>query len=292
MEKADFDPAETIAGFPLLSIKRALGWVGIMDDRDDVARVAEALTCPRSQAERVLAALERRGMVTPTAVKTQWKTTKLGWQLAMHWKPPPRIEPAIALENDDDSEAINEVFDDVPCSILRTTPDEEDTFEEARLEVGVLVEYASPRVIEISVSIPDDYDHPHSSATIESSVYIGIDDAKRFAMALQTAIGRADAEIARRATLKPRRKKPARDNAGAPSKKRTAGAGTAVLRHSASKVPKSPGAVARAAAAADAAKRKEERAAEKKRTLEQRALEATLKELRGPQERGRKKPSA
>src|SRR4051794_12840176 len=107
MEKADFDPAETIAGFPLLSIKHALCWVGIMDDRDDVALVAEALACPRSQAERVLAALERRGLVAPTTVKNQWKTTPLGWQLATRWKPPPRIEPAIALEDDDDSTAIN-----------------------------------------------------------------------------------------------------------------------------------------------------------------------------------------
>src|SRR4051794_19677440 len=107
MEKADFDSGETIAGFPLLRIKHALGWVGIMDDRDDVARVSEALACPRSQAERVLAALERRGLVTPTTVKNQWNTTRLGWELAHRWKPPPRLEPAIALEDDDDSNAIN-----------------------------------------------------------------------------------------------------------------------------------------------------------------------------------------
>src|SRR5579859_3638391 len=203
MQNATFDPAETIAGFPLKSIRRALGSIGIMDG-DHVAHVAKTLSCPRSQAERVLAAAERRGLVTPTGVKDQWKTTDLGWELAMHWKPPPRIEPAIALDGDDDPKAINEVFDEVPCSLLRTTPDDDDAFEESTLQVGVFVEYASPRVIEISVSIPDDYDYPDESATIESSVYIGVEDAKRLMKALQTSVERAEQEIARRKGMPPR----------------------------------------------------------------------------------------
>jgi len=284
MEKADFDPAETIAGFPLLSIKRALGWVGIMEDRDDIALVADALSCPRKQAERVLAAAEQRGLVTPTQVKNQWKTTPLGSQLAWQWKPPPRIEPAVALEDDGDSKAINEMLDDVPCSILRTTPEDDDAFEEGLLEVGVFVDYASPRVIEVSVAVPDDYDDPHASSTFESSVYIGVDDAKRFAKALQTAIGRAESELARRAKLKPKKKGVGPDgrasSADEPRQK-----GGAVLLKRGVPTAKSPAAVARAAAkveaAREAAKRKEERAAESKRKAEQRALEATLKELNG-----------
>lgn len=291
MENADFDPAETIAGFPLLSIKRALGWVGIMDDRDDVALAADALTCSRSQAERLLAALERRGFVTPTPVKNQWKTTPLGWQLGMHWKPPPWIEPAIALEDNDDLKAISEMFDDVPCSILRTTPENDDAFEEARLEVGVFVDYASSRVIEVSVAIPDDYDHPDSSATVESSVYIGVDDAKRFAKALRTAIDRAESELARRATLKPGKKKPARDDAGARLDKEGVPQGLVVLKHGTSAAPRKPAAIARAAAAAEAAKRREEDAAAKRQRLEQRALEATLQELKGRSKRGPQGPA-
>ena len=81
MATADFDPAEMIAGFPLLSIKRALVFVGIMDDRDDIKLVADALASSRSQAERVLGALERRGLVAPTRAKKQWTKTQLGWQL-------------------------------------------------------------------------------------------------------------------------------------------------------------------------------------------------------------------
>jgi hypothetical protein len=244
---------------------RALGWFGILDDRDDVALVAEALSCPRPQAERVLTAAERRGLVTPTAAKNQWKTTPLGWQVAVHWKPPSRIEPAIALDDHEDSKAINEIFDDVPCSILRA-PDDGDAFEEAQLGVGVFVEYESPRVIEISVSIPDD-DHPESSANIESSVYIGVDDAKRFSKALETAIKRAESEVARRAKLKTRKKRAGRA-ASASEEKQGGAEGTVVLKRGAGAAP-SPAAIARAAAkaeaGADAAKRKEERAAEKKR---------------------------
>lgn len=284
MEKADFDPAETIAGFPLLSIKRALGWVGLMDDRDDIALVADALSCPRKQAERVLAAAEQRGLVTPTQVKNQWKTTPLGGQLARRWKPPPRIEPAIALEGEGDSKAINEMFDDVPCSILRTTPEDDDAFEEGLLEVGVFVDYASPRVIEITVAVPDDYDDPHASTTVESSVYIGVDEAKRFAKALQTAIGRAESELVRRSKLKPTKKGGTSEGRASPPDQERQNGGAVLLKRGV-QAAKSPIVVARAAAKAEAArdavKRKEERAAESKRKAEQRALEATLKELNG-----------
>lgn len=235
MENADFNPAETLAGFPLLSIKRALGFVGILDDRDDVALVAQALSCRRPQAAQVLAAAERRGLVRPTQVKNQWETTPLGWQLAMHWKPPARIEPAVALEDVPDSKAINEVFDDVPCSILRTTPDDAEAFEEARLEVGVFVDYASPRVIQISVSVPDDYDHPDSNATLDASVYIGIAEAKRFAGALQTAIARAEAELTRRTTLWPKRESTPPDGVTTPPDRRHGSKNAAVPKQAATR---------------------------------------------------------
>ncbi len=285
MEKPDFNPSETIAGFPLLRIKHALGWVGILEDRDDVAHVSEALACPRSQAEGVLAALERRGLVTPTAVKNQWKTTQLGWQLAFRWKPPPRLTPAIALEDDDDSKAINEMLDDVPCSILRASTDSDHAFEEARLEVGVFVQYASPRVIEISVSIPDDYDNPASSSVVESSVYVGVEEAKRLAKALQAAIGRAESELARRAKLTPRANVSSRDDAKMTKAQQAVPKGSVPKKSNTSSAMSamSASAIARAAAKTDAAEQREkrmaERAAEKKRKLEERALEATLKEL-------------
>jgi len=262
MQDVQFDPAETIAGFPLKSIRRALGWMGLMGkEGDNVERVAKALSCPLSQAEHVLAAAERRGLVTPTGVKNHWKTTDLGWNLVMRWKPPPRIEPAISLDGDDDPKAINEVFDEVPCSLLRTTPDDDDAFEEAKLEVGVFVEYASPRVIEISVSIPDDWDYPDDSASIESSVYVGVEDAKRFMKALQTSIERAEKGIARRKRMPPAKSRRAEGD----EERRKGPKGTGVLKRAPMAPSKDPAAVARdaakAEAKADAVRRKEERAA-------------------------------
>ena len=282
MQDSTFDPAETVAGFPLKTIRRALGWMGIMHKAGDhVAHVAKTLSCPRSQAERVLAAAERRGLVTPTGVKNQWKTTDLGWELVMRWKPPPRIEPAISLDGNDDPKAINEVFDEVPCSILRTTPDDDDAFEEAMLQVGVFVDYASPRVIEISVSIPDDWDYPDDSASIESSVYVGIDEAKRLVKALQTTIGRAEEEIARRKRM------PATSCVVEGEEDRPRGpTSTSFLKRGPLQASKDPAVVAREAAKAeakaDAARRKEERAVQKKQAAERRALESTLSELGAP----------
>jgi len=211
MEPHEFDPGEVIAGFPLVGIKRALTWVGVMEDRDDIKNVAKALGCPLGQAERVLEALERRGFVTKAPKKRQWETTPLGNRLHFEWKPPRRIQPAI--EREDEGDANNEIFESVPCLILRPASDEGAALEECDIEVGLFVEYETDRVIEISVTQPDDYDHRDHSSTIESSVYLGVSDAKRFAAALQTAIGRAEAELARRATEKPRRKSRTRSKA-------------------------------------------------------------------------------
>lgn len=286
MEQPEFDASEVIAGFPLASIKRALTWVGLMDDRDDIKNVADALHCPSGQAERVLEALERRGLVTKAAHKRQWETTDLGKRLNYHWHPPRRIEPVI--EREAGRGATNEVFETVPCSILRTSSDNGAAFEEADLDVGVFVEYESDRVIEISVSQPDDYDHRGESSVIESSVYIGVDEAKRFATALQKSIERAERELTRRKTAKPRRagatktekfnlvRKPATSSGGRPS-----------ARLPAARTPSQRDRSLRAEAAAAAAKAKAEEAKlkrekkieEAKLKREKDALARTLREV-------------
>jgi hypothetical protein len=211
MEKEEFTASEVVAGFPLVSIKRALSHVGLMDDRDDIKIVAEALRCPRGQAEGVLDTLERRGFVTKAGKKNKWDMTPLGNRLRFHWKPPRRIEPVI--ERDEDSAAINEGFESVWCSILRADSNDSITFEEGQFEVGVFVDYESDRVIELSVVQPDFYDDPESSSTIETSVYLDVAEAKKLAHGLQAAIERAEAEIARRAAAKPRKQRKAKGRA-------------------------------------------------------------------------------
>lgn len=99
------------------------------------------------------------------------------------------------------------MIDDVPCAILRGGSDDNHTFEDADLGVGAFIEYESPRVIEITILQPDDYDHRDEAAIIERSLYIGVDEAKRFGVALQEAIEKAEAEIARRALVDSTRKK-------------------------------------------------------------------------------------
>jgi len=206
VENPEFNAYEVIAGFPLLAIRRAISWVGLMDDRDDLKIVSDSLGCPYSQAERVLETLERRGFVAKTKNPRQWVTTRLAHQLGI-WQPPRRFEPAIERDEDQDDDCCNRVIDEVPCAILRGGTDDTFTFEDADLEVGVFIEYESPRVIEISISQPDDYDHREESGRIDRTVYIGVDDARRFAVALQKAIEGAEAEIARRALVDLTRKK-------------------------------------------------------------------------------------
>lgn len=76
-------------------------------------------------------------------------------------------------------------------------------FEEADLDVGVWTEFESDKLVEFSLSQPDDYDHRDSSQ-IDRSVYISVSDAKQLAKSLQEAIEYAEKELARRATAKPR----------------------------------------------------------------------------------------
>jgi hypothetical protein len=141
----DFDPNDRIAEFSLLSIKRTLQMVGIMEDRDDIAHVASSLSCPPQQALRVLEELERRGLVARTAKKRQWVTTPRGWQLAIIWHPPRVLRPAIEYEAGPGS--INRQCEAVSCSIWRYTSDEEEMLEEAELDVGIHVDYDTDRLI-------------------------------------------------------------------------------------------------------------------------------------------------
>ena|SRR5450432_2988929 len=97
----EFHADERIAGLYLVAIKKALGWVGIMEDRDDVANVSEPLGCGPRQALRVLEELERRGFVTKMPKRNQWKTTEKGHRLAHRWVPPRRFRPAVATREYD-----------------------------------------------------------------------------------------------------------------------------------------------------------------------------------------------
>jgi hypothetical protein len=202
MKQPEFDASEIIAGFPLTEVKRALAWVGVMPDRDDIENVQDALNCPPHQAERLLEALENRGFVVKTAKDRQWDTTQLGHQLTLYWKPPRRMHPAI--EREEESGIHSEGFESVPCFVYRSSSDDGVSFEECEIDVGLCVQFENDRVIEINVVQPDFYDDRNGSSTIEQSVYIGIDDARKLAKGLETAIERADRELARRKATLPR----------------------------------------------------------------------------------------
>jgi hypothetical protein len=199
----EFDPNDRIAGFSLLSIKRALTMVGIMEDRDDIAHVARELSCPPAQALRVLEELERRGLVTKGKKKRQWNTTQKGHQLVWYWHPPRILRPAI--EYDAEPGSINRQCAAVACSILRYTQDEEEMFEEGELDVGIHVDYDTDRLIEINISQLDEYQGESNGAAVcELSVYISPAEAKAFVAGLHEAIERAEREAAQRATKRAR----------------------------------------------------------------------------------------
>ncbi len=200
MTEENFDANERIAGFSLARIKKALSWVGVLDERNDVDNVAQALHCPIGQALRVLDELERREFVTKAKKRNQWATTLKGRQLAFHWQPPRRYSPAI----DRNSRAINECFDSVRCGILRTV-DREDMFEEAEVTASVNVEYEGERLVEINLCQPDDYDDEAGGSNIVSSIYLAPTDAKIFVIGLQKAIKKAELIVARSAAAKTRR---------------------------------------------------------------------------------------
>jgi hypothetical protein len=207
MTEDDFDANERVAGFSLVSIKRALGWIGIMDDRDDIKSVVEALKCPPRQALRVLEELERRELITKTAKRNQWQTTPKGHRLAFYWLPPRRFIPAIERA----SRPVSGMgFDSVRCGILRSTADGADMFEEAEIDPAMSVEHEGQRLVEINVTQPHDYDEPHGGARIELSLYLSPAEAKAFVGGLQQAIEAADKETARRAAQKARQEKRAK----------------------------------------------------------------------------------
>lgn len=205
MSKDDeFDANDRVLGFSLVGIKRALGWVGIMDDRDDVRSVSQALTCPEQQAIRVLEELERRGFVTKTEKRRQWKTTQKGHRLGFYWLPPRRFNPAIERE----SSRCGQGFQSVRCGILRSTEDGADMFEEAEIDPTLSVQYEGERLVEINVTQPHDYDEEEAGgASVELSAFLSVAEAKSFAAALQQAITAAEREAARRLVEDARREK-------------------------------------------------------------------------------------
>lgn len=200
----EFDGNDRVLGFSLVSIKRALGWVGIMDDRDDVRSVSQALKCPEQQAIRVLEELERRGFVAKTEKRRQWTTTPKGHRLAFFWLPPRRFSPAIERE----TSRCGEGFPPSRCGILRSTEDGADMFEEAEIDPTLSVQYEGDRLVEINVTQPHDYDDDEAGgASIELSVYLTAAEAKALAASLQQAITAAEREAARRVVEDARRKK-------------------------------------------------------------------------------------
>ncbi len=202
----EFDANDRVVGFSLLRIKRAMQWIGITEDRDDVDYVAEALGCPEPQALRVLEELEHRGLVTKAQRKRQWNTTQKGHRLALYWHPPRVLRPAIEYEAGPGS--INEQFKAIPCSIWRHTPDQDEMFEEGELDVGIHVDYDTDRLIEINISQIDEYQgESNGSSVCERSVYISAADAKSLVAGLQKAIERAEAEAVVRANRKVREAK-------------------------------------------------------------------------------------
>jgi len=195
-----------LAGFSMVSIKRALLQVGIMDDRNDIQSVARTLECPRGQATRVLEELERSGLVTKTSKKKQWETTPKGHKLAFYWHPPRKFTPAIDRESDRGD--INEGFAAVPCGIWRSSDDQEEMFEEAELNVSANSDYEGERLDEISVLQPDEYQGENAGSSTEAlAVYLSPGDAREFANGVLKAVERAEAEVARRRAQKARKGK-------------------------------------------------------------------------------------
>jgi hypothetical protein len=196
MKGEEFNANDRIGGFALTSIKRALTWVGISEERDDIDTVAEGLGCGRRQAVHVLEELEKHGFVTRTTKRDKWQCTSKGHQLVFQWQPPRRFLPAMTRE---DERVCGELFGGVACSILRVSGDGADLFEEARLEVGASVEYETDRLVEVLVQQPDDYDHPDDSSQEALAVYLSVDAARTLADGLAKAVIRVEKELTRRA---------------------------------------------------------------------------------------------
>ena len=197
----EFDANEPIAGFPLVSIQKALVWVGVMDDRDDIKSVGEALGCGPRQAAGVLDDLERRGLVAKGKKRNQWAKTEKGHRLAFQWEPPRRYRPVI--ERDDKGNPGNEQLEGVPC-LLFESRDDAEIFEEARLNVLFFPDYEGSHLVEVSVFEPADYEQPESDGTYTTSVYLTPADARVIATGILRAADKAEAEVARRAKHPPK----------------------------------------------------------------------------------------
>jgi hypothetical protein len=210
----ELDAATRIAGFPLKEIKRALSLAGLMN-RNDVAEVARKLECPVRQALHVVDELEKQGFLIKLEKPGRVSLTEKGRQLVHLWSPPRRYTPIIERESEEG--VCNEVFDDASCGLWH---DEDDTImtEEAKIEAGIFVEQEGERLIEVSVVVPDDQDHPDEITNIETTIFMSIAEATRLSNVLQTSIEAAKAELARRADIQAgRRKQKKTKGGGAPT---------------------------------------------------------------------------
>jgi predicted transcriptional regulator len=206
MEEKDFDANERIAGFSLLSVKKAIQLLAMSEDGDDVKHVSTALKCGRDQAQRVLEKLEERGLVEKTSKRSRWKTTALGVKLAFHWHPPRTFRPAIRYGNE--AFVVSEHFASTECSIWRCSPDEEAMFEEAELHVAMNPEYEGERLIEVEVVQPDEYQGEIGGGGESAlALHISPTAARTMATGLLNAAERAEHEVERRAKVTARREK-------------------------------------------------------------------------------------
>lgn len=203
MAAGEIDPNERIGGFALPKVQRALGLVGLLDDRDDIKTVADTLQCPRGQAHGVLEALERKGFVKPTAKKNQWEKTREGTIFAWQWKAPRQLTPAIEREHPTGQG--NQGFESVCCSIWRSDPDDTVMFEEGVADATCWVDYEGDRLVELSVTQPSDPESPFEGGTIECSIYLSPAEARKLISGMQEAIAAAEKEIALRAKADARR---------------------------------------------------------------------------------------
>jgi hypothetical protein len=220
MEQKDFDANERIAGFSLLSVKRAIQFLGMNEDQSDAKHVSTVLGCGLAQARQVLERLEQRGLIEKTSKRNRWKTTPLGNELSFSWQPPRTFRPAI--RHGTEAFVVSEHCADVPCWIWRCSPDEEAMFEEAELHVAMNPEYEGERLIEVEVVQPDEY-QGESGGGGESAlaVHVSPGDARALAAGLLKAAERAEHELVQRAkkrATRQGRKKPRRAG-GAPGAK-------------------------------------------------------------------------
>ncbi len=88
------------------------------------------------------------------------------------------------------------------CDILRADDHEREYFEEARIEPALCLDYDTPRVIDLSVIKPSDYDDEESGGDVETIACITIAEARQLIVGMERAIAQAERE---QAAKKPKR---------------------------------------------------------------------------------------